>query len=588
MYPELFRIGNFPIATYGLLVAVGMIAALMVASRLSKSAGLANARIYDLGLWAIIGGVVGSRLLLVLTDDTVSIVSFDILRSGGVFFGGLMGGFLTLVLAIRYYGLPFLKTADTFAPGVALGQAIGRLGCFASGDSWGKPTDLPWGIRFTELANTTVGVPNVKADGSPLYLHPVQIYESIAMFVVFGGLLWLSRRRRFDGQALIAYALIYPAVRFAIEFFRDDPRGDVWKLTTATGLSTSQLISVVIAGTALLFLVLRQLRGRRVQILTTSTFVVLAVVSLVISTRAQNEKPIRVETRLVNINVSVTDKRGEYVSGLKAEQFELLVDGKQQTNSHFSHSDSPVALGVVLDIRPFSGERLGIILASLRQFSKTFDPADDLFVLAFDQRGSFVFDFVPTEEQIQTELYMKRAEPNSLYDAICLAAEKLRERNGVKETLLVISDGADSKSRHDLSEMRRHLSEFDAGVYALLLDKAQEETQLIDLVQRKKFGRVNISKNGTLLDRAAIQELTKSRGGMYHASAMKNVSEIYELLDKVTQDVRRQYTIGFYPDKADAVRHRIKIKLVPTNGSSARLFVAYRREYSQPNESGDR
>lgn len=257
MYPELFRIGNFPIGTYGVLLVIGLLLGLFVSSRLAARDGILRGLIYDLGVWTIVGGLVGAKILMLLTEDNVQIFSLDFLRSGGVYYGGLLGGFAALVLLVRWYQLPFLKVADAFAPGVALGQAIGRLGCFAAGDDWGKPTNLPWGVHFTELAHQNQGVPIYNPDGSNLYLHPTQLYESFAMFVVFGLLIYLHRRKAFDGQILVAYAIIYAIVRFTIEFFRDDPRGELFGLTTLTGFSTSQLISLLVAVTAVVFLILR-------------------------------------------------------------------------------------------------------------------------------------------------------------------------------------------------------------------------------------------------------------------------------------------------------------------------------------------
>lgn len=257
MYPELFRIGNFPIETYGVLLVAALLLGLFVASRLAARDHLPGNRIYDLGLWTIIGGLVGAKVLMLLTDDSVRIFSLDFLRSGGVYYGGFLGGFLTVAVLVKVYKLDFWKVGDAFAPGVALGQFFGRLGCFAAGDDWGKPTTLPWGVRFTEAANAAVGVPIYKADGSNLYLHPVQLYESFAMLIVFGVLVYLHRRKKFDGQILIAYGIIYALVRFTIEFFRDDPRGDFLGLTTLTGLSTSQLISLFVAFGAIVFLILR-------------------------------------------------------------------------------------------------------------------------------------------------------------------------------------------------------------------------------------------------------------------------------------------------------------------------------------------
>ena len=256
MFPELFRIGNFPINTYGVLLAAGMLLALFVTARLAARDGLPRERIYDLGLWTLIGGLIGSKILMVLTEENVQIFSLDFLRSGGVYYGGFLGGFFALVILVRWYKLPFWKIADAFAPGVALGQALGRQGCFAAGCCWGKPTDSFLGVHFTEHAHEFTGVPIYK-DGADLYLHPTQLYESITMLLVFGILVLIHRKKRFDGQVLIAYGIIYGIVRFTIEFFRDDPRGNLFGLTTLTGLSTSQIISLVVAAGAVIFMIVR-------------------------------------------------------------------------------------------------------------------------------------------------------------------------------------------------------------------------------------------------------------------------------------------------------------------------------------------
>lgn len=257
MFPELFRIGDFPINTYGVLLALGMLLALFVASRLAVRDGLPRERIYDLGLWTLIGGLIGSKILMYFVEPNVEIFSLDFLRSGGVFYGGFIGGFLTLFLLIRFYKLSFWKVADALAPGLALGQAIGRQGCFAAGCCWGKPTDSIFGVHFTEQAHEFTGVPIYTDTGAPLHLHPTQLYESIIMLAVFGVLIYLHKRKKFDGQIFIAYAIIYGIVRFSIEFLRDDPRGDLFGLTTLTGLSTSQIISLIVAIGAIVFMFVR-------------------------------------------------------------------------------------------------------------------------------------------------------------------------------------------------------------------------------------------------------------------------------------------------------------------------------------------
>jgi phosphatidylglycerol:prolipoprotein diacylglycerol transferase len=256
MYPELFRIGSFPINTYGVFLALAFLGAITITVRLGGRDGLPRERLYDLCLWMLLASLIGSKFLMLFTEPDYRehpslLFSLDFLRSGGVFYGGLIGAALTGFLLMRRYKLPWWKTADACAPGIALGNVLGRQGCFSAGCCWGKPTTMPWGMKFTELGHEITGVP------TGVYLHPTQLYESFAMLIVFFLLLWLHRHRRFSGQVILFYALIYAAVRFAIEFFRDDPRGDILGLTTLTALSTSQLIGVVVGVGALLVLIAR-------------------------------------------------------------------------------------------------------------------------------------------------------------------------------------------------------------------------------------------------------------------------------------------------------------------------------------------
>lgn len=256
MYPEIFRIGSFPINTYGVFLALAFLCAILITVKLAARDGLPREKIYDLCLWMLLCSLIGSKILMLFTepeyrDHPLQLISLDFLRSGGVFYGGLIGAILSGYFLMRRYQLPWWKTADACAPGIAIGNFFGRQGCFAAGCCWGKPTTLPWGVKFTELGHEITGVP------LDVRLHPTQLYESFAMLLVFFFLLWLHKHRRFNGQVILLYALLYSVIRFAIEFLRDDPRGDLFGLTTLTGLSTSQLISLIVGSGALALLVLR-------------------------------------------------------------------------------------------------------------------------------------------------------------------------------------------------------------------------------------------------------------------------------------------------------------------------------------------
>jgi phosphatidylglycerol:prolipoprotein diacylglycerol transferase len=252
MYPRLLTIpafdllgrtlGPFTLHTYGVLLAIAFLVGLLVVSRQAKRAGLDSGRITDLAVWVLIAGLVGAKLLLLLVDFRYYGRNprelFTIFQSGGVFYGGLVAGVAVAWWYIRHYRLPGWQTADVLAPGVVIGQAIGRLGCFSAGCCWGKPTSVPWAVKFTDMYAA-------RAVGTPLDvpLHPTQLYESAACFLIFFALLWLALRKRFHGEVVLAYVAAYSVVRFVIEFFRGDPDRGTW---FKGALSTSQLISLLL------------------------------------------------------------------------------------------------------------------------------------------------------------------------------------------------------------------------------------------------------------------------------------------------------------------------------------------------------
>ena len=242
MYPKIMDVGPVTIHTYGLLLAVAFIAGIWVTSRNAKKAGLDPDRIWNMGLIIIFAALVGAKVLLFLSDFSYysqnprEIFSLSTLRSTGVYYGGLLLALGAAAIYVRKSRLPALMVADLAAPGIALGQAIGRIGCLSAGCCYGKPTTMPWGITFTsKYAFDNVGVPL----NTPL--HPTQIYESVATFLLFLFLTWRLAHKHLTGQILLEYLMLYGVARFVIEFFRDDDRGFVLNGL----LSTSQLISIV-------------------------------------------------------------------------------------------------------------------------------------------------------------------------------------------------------------------------------------------------------------------------------------------------------------------------------------------------------
>jgi len=258
VYPRLFTlpafdlfgstIGPLTLHTYGVILAVAFVAGLWMASQQARKAGLDPARITDMAVYVLIAGLVGAKLLLVAVEWSYFTRHpreiFSILQSGGVFYGGLLGALPVAWWYARRHSLPGWQTADVLAPSVALGQSIGRLGCFAAGCCFGKPTDVPWAVVFRDVyATRQVGTPI----DTPL--HPSQLYESLATILIFTVLIWMARHKRFHGQVVLAYITLYAIARFGLEFFRGDAaRGTVF----GTSMSTSQFIAILMALGALL------------------------------------------------------------------------------------------------------------------------------------------------------------------------------------------------------------------------------------------------------------------------------------------------------------------------------------------------
>jgi phosphatidylglycerol:prolipoprotein diacylglycerol transferase len=249
MYPRLLELGPLTVYTYGVLLAAAYLLGLKLAMTRAAARGLDGAKVLDLGIYIIISALIGAKLLLLVTDFRTFATNpaelLTLVRSGGVFYGGLILAVSVALWYIRRAGLPLWTTCDVFAPGIALGHVIGRFGCLFAGCCYGKPTSRPWGITFTDpFAAANVGTPL----GVPL--HPTQLYEAGAELVILVLLLATERRGRpFPGRTFWLYLLLYAVSRFVIEFYRGDPRGSVGIF------STSQFISLILGPLAVAMLV---------------------------------------------------------------------------------------------------------------------------------------------------------------------------------------------------------------------------------------------------------------------------------------------------------------------------------------------
>jgi phosphatidylglycerol---prolipoprotein diacylglyceryl transferase len=239
VFPKIFQIGDFFLPAYGLLVALGVLAGLKVSTALAARRGVDGEKITNLVVLCTLSGLFGAKLAMILFDweeyssDLSRLFSMNTLQAAGVFQGGLLVAIVAAWIYMRRHGLPFLSTADLLAPGIALAHAIGRIGCFAAGCCHGDHCDRPWAVTFTNpeaaaLTGVPLGVP----------LHPTQLYESGAEFLIFTFLWQRAKIVRPAGSEIGVYLTLYSAVRFVVEYFRFHAQGLIW------GLSLTQWMSI--------------------------------------------------------------------------------------------------------------------------------------------------------------------------------------------------------------------------------------------------------------------------------------------------------------------------------------------------------
>src|SRR4051812_20349509 len=209
MHPILFETRWFSLYTYGVLLAAAYLLGLQFAVVRARTRSLDPNQVMDLGIWIIISALAGAKLLLLVVEfDKYSSHPGelkDLLRSGGVFYGGLIAAVAVALWFMRRHKMPMWTVTDVFAPGIALGHVVGRMGCFFAGCCFGKPTDVPWAITF----HNTYAAQNV---GTPLNvpLHPTQLYEAGAELLILGVLIATERKGRpFPGRTFWAYLFLY-------------------------------------------------------------------------------------------------------------------------------------------------------------------------------------------------------------------------------------------------------------------------------------------------------------------------------------------------------------------------------------------
>jgi phosphatidylglycerol:prolipoprotein diacylglycerol transferase len=242
MHPILLELMGLPVPSYGLFVASGVVAGLLTLKRRADGAGLDGGRLVDVALWLVVWALIGAKGLLILVEFPRYIQNpgelLGVLRAGGVFLGAFLTALVAGAWLFHRHRLPPLPTLDALVPSVALGQAIGRLGCLLAGCCWGSHCDLPWAITYAD--------PQAAANvGTPLHisLHPFPVYAAAFNFLLYLGLAALHSKRLATGRVFATYLAVYGCGRFLLENFRGDlSRGFLFD----GALSTSQLISSIL------------------------------------------------------------------------------------------------------------------------------------------------------------------------------------------------------------------------------------------------------------------------------------------------------------------------------------------------------
>jgi phosphatidylglycerol---prolipoprotein diacylglyceryl transferase len=257
VHPIAFELGPFTVRWYGVMMATAFIVGLWTASRRGLREGIPAEKILDIGPWLIVGTIVGARAWHVATYWHEEFAGhplweiFAVWKGGLVFYGGLVGASLAGILFARYKKIPLWKLSDVLAPSIPLGYVFGRIGCFLNGCCFGRSCDLPWAVTY----------PN-NGSGAPTHpVHPTQLYDSLMSLILYIGLAWLYRRKKFDGQVFVTYLLCYAVTRSIAESFRGD-------YTEAHihmfNLTPGQLVSIgIFAAGVAMWAILRRFQPKR-------------------------------------------------------------------------------------------------------------------------------------------------------------------------------------------------------------------------------------------------------------------------------------------------------------------------------------
>ncbi|HYH86861.1 MAG TPA: VWA domain-containing protein [Pyrinomonadaceae bacterium] len=325
---------------------------------------------------------------------------------------------------------------------------------------------------------------------------------------------------------------------------------------------------------------------RFTRLILTLSFVVLTATSAL--AQDNDDERVVIDARLVSVNVSVTDARGVPIKALDKDRFEVFSDNVRQQIAHFSTEEAPLSIGIVYDIHSSTPERTDAALRALKQFTRTLRREDDFFVTVFNQRGSVVVDFVPTVDQVFNHLtYVAPKGPSALYDAIYQAAEKVNAARAEKKALLIISDGYDHQSGHSDREVRSRVKELNIQVYGIgIADPHDDPLEgrgrwVFEDITRQTGRRTFLARTDAAFGRAVLEEMSRASGGAaYFPDSRNGEQELAGLGAQILLELRRQYTLAFYPTGAQsgAGWHKIRVRVTTLAGSDG-LRLSYRKGY---------
>ena len=306
---------------------------------------------------------------------------------------------------------------------------------------------------------------------------------------------------------------------------------------------------------------------------------------------AQEDKVVS-ETNLVTVNVIVTDNNGRYVKGLRQDQFEIYDEKEKRQITHFSTDEAAVSLGIVWEIHNTTAAESRAMLTSLRRFTRGLREEDDFFFTAFSPQGCITSEFVPTSEQVVDHLTTKPGGPSALYDAVYMAAEKLRKQRNLKKALLIVSDGQDERSQTTYKQLMNRLREFDVQIYAIGIADPSQVTSpgygrwVFEDLTRQTGTRSFLMNSEAAMGRAVLAEMARVSGGASYYPETENEPELIGICAQIARELREQYTIAFYASRNSGKKdwHRIRIVLNPAIGDRREMSLSYRQGYRVMNK----